>query len=259
MKRIMLTIAYDGSKYCGWQIQPNAITVQEVLNQHLSALLNEKIETMGASRTDTGVHALGNVAVFDSSTRIPGEKISYALNQRLPEDIRIQDSREVAADFHPRYTNSHKTYEYRILNRKFPLPTLRNLAYFTYVPLDVGQMQKAAAYLVGKHDFKAFCGSQAQVKTTVREITDLSVEKEGDMIVIRVTGTGFLYHMVRIIAGTLMEVGKGAVAPEDMKGILESCRRSEAGSTAPACGLTLMGITFENEYLAAQSAPARRV
>lgn len=245
MKRIMLTVAYDGSNYCGWQVQPNGITVQEVLNQHLSALLNEEIETMGASRTDAGVHALGNVAVFNTETRIPGDKISYALNQRLPEDIKIQDSREVDADFHPRYTNSHKTYEYKILNRKFPVPTLRHYAYFTYVPMDVEKMQKAAKYLVGEHDFKSFCGSGAQVKTTVREITDLSVTKEGEMITIRVTGTGFLYNMVRIIAGTLMEIGKGALEPEKMETILASCDRKEAGPTAPACGLTLIGIEFE--------------
>ena len=123
MKRIGLVVAYDGTNYCGWQTQPNGITVQGVLNETLSELLGEKIETIGASRTDAGVHAMGNVAVFDTNTRIPGEKISYALNQRLPEDIRIQLSEEVEPDFHPRYCDSEKTYEYRILNRKFPVPT----------------------------------------------------------------------------------------------------------------------------------------
>ena len=129
MKRVGLVVAYDGTNYSGWQIQPNGITIQGVLNDALTDLLGEKIEIMGASRTDAGVHALGNVAVFDTNTRIPGEKISYALNQRLPEDIRIQLSEEVEPDFHPRYCDSEKTYEYRILNRKFPVPTERLYSY----------------------------------------------------------------------------------------------------------------------------------
>ena len=137
MKRIGLVVAYDGTNYCGWQTQPNGITVQGVLNDTLSELLGEKIETIGASRTDAGVHAMGNVAVFDTNTRIPGEKISYALNQRLPEDIRIQLSEEVEPDFHPRYCDSEKTYEYRILNRKFPVPTERLYTYFYHYKLDV--------------------------------------------------------------------------------------------------------------------------
>ena len=146
MKRIGLVVAYDGTNYCGWQTQPNGITVQGVLNDTLSELLGEKIETIGASRTDAGVHAMGNVAVFDTDTRIPGEKISYALNQRLPEDIRIQLSEEVEPDFHPRYCDSEKTYEYRILNRTFRDPTRRLDTYFYHYPLDVEAMQQAATY-----------------------------------------------------------------------------------------------------------------
>ena len=164
MKRIGLVVAYDGTNYCGWQTQPNGITVQGVLNDTLSELLGEKIETIGASRTDAGVHALGNVAVFDTNTRIPGEKISYALNQRLPEDIRIQMSEEVEPDFHPRYCDSEKTYEYRILNRKFPVPTERLYSYFYHYKLDVDKMREATSYLIGRHDFASFCGSGAQVK-----------------------------------------------------------------------------------------------
>ena len=129
------------------------------LNDTLSNLLGEKIETIGASRTDAGVHALGNVAVFDTNTRIPGEKISYALNQRLPEDIRIQMSEEVEPDFHPRYCDSEKTYEYRILNRKFPVPTERLYSYFYHYKLDVDKMREATSYLIGRHDFASFCGS----------------------------------------------------------------------------------------------------
>ena len=246
MKRIGLVVAYDGTNYCGWQTQPNGITVQGVLNDTLSELLGEKIETIGASRTDAGVHALGNVAVFDTNTRIPGEKISYALNQRLPEDIRIQMSEEVELDFHPRYCDSEKTYEYRILNRTFRMPTRRLDTYFYHYPLDVEKMKKAASYLGGEHDFKSFCAIGAQVKTTVRTIYACDVEKEGDIITIRVTGNGFLYNMVRIIAGTLVQVGGGAIEPEAVKEILAKKDRSAAGPTAPAHGLTMMGIEFEN-------------
>lgn len=245
MKRVMLEIAYDGTNYCGWQVQPNGITVQEVINQKLSELLKEPIETIGASRTDAGVHALGNVAVFDTSARMPGEKISYALNQRLPEDIRIQMSKEVKPDFHPRYRNSRKTYEYRILNKKFPVPTKRLYSHFTYLPLDVEKMRKAGEYLLGEHDFKSFCGAGAQVKTTVRTIYDFQIKKEDDEICMRITGSGFLYNMVRILAGTLIEVGSGARKPEDMLEIIEAKDRKKAGATAPARGLTLIKIQYE--------------
>lgn len=144
LKRVKLVIGYDGTNYCGWQIQINGITVEEVINRELSRLLGEDIAVIGASRTDSGVHALGNVAVFDTYTRIPAEKISFALNQRLPEDITIQKSEEVPLDFHPRYCNSTKTYEYKILNRRFDIPVLRLYSHFVYMPLDVVQMRNAA-------------------------------------------------------------------------------------------------------------------
>ena len=244
MKRVGLVVAYDGTNYSGWQIQPNGITIQGVLNDTLSDLLGEKIEIMGASRTDAGVHALGNVAVFDTNTRIPGEKISYALNQRLPEDIRIQLSEEVEPDFHPRYCDSEKTYEYRIFNDEFPDPLCRLYTHFTYTKLDIDRMNAAAGNLIGEHDFKSFCSIHTQTETTVRTITDLSVKKEGSLITIRVTGTGFLYNMVRIIAGTLIEVGNGKYPPEHIKEILQHCDRSCAGPTAPARGLTLVEYEF---------------
>lgn len=244
MKRVKLTVAYDGTNYCGWQVQPNGITVQEVLNQCLSEFTGENIETIGASRTDAGVHALGNVAVFDTEMRMPGDKFSFALNQRLPEDIRIQKSEEVDADFHPRYVKSQKTYEYRILNCRFPIPTERFYSHFTYIPLDVDKMKEAASYLIGEHDFKSFCGTGAQVKTTVRTVKEIQIEKSGDRITIRITGEGFLYNMVRIIAGTLMDIGGGLYPPEKMKEILEAKDRKKAGPTAPARGLTLMKIQY---------------
>lgn len=242
-KRIKLVVAYDGTAYHGWQVQPNAVTIEGVLNEKLTELLGEKITVTGASRTDAGVHSLGNVAVFDTTTRIPADKISYALNQRLPEDIVVQESAEVAEDFHPRFCDSRKTYEYRILNRKFPIPTMRKDTYFYYRPLDVTAMQKAAEYLVGEHDFKSFCTVGAQVETTVRTIYALTVTREEDLIKIRVTGNGFLYNMVRILAGTLISVGIHEREPEDMERILAACDRTAAGPTAPACGLTMIGIS----------------
>ncbi|MCI8992112.1 MAG: tRNA pseudouridine(38-40) synthase TruA [Eubacterium sp.] len=244
MKRIKLTVAYDGTRYSGWQLQPNAETIESVLNRHLSGLLKEEITVTGASRTDAGVHSLGNVAVFDTNTRIPVEKISYAMNTRLPEDIVIQDSCEVEPDFHPRRTDSRKTYEYRILNRKFPLPDCRHNTYFVHRNLDVEKMSQAAEYLRGEHDFKSFCSVHAQVQSTVRTVYGICVEKENDIVTIRITGNGFLYNMVRIIAGTLLQVGIGCLRPEEIETILEKKDRRAAGPTAPAHGLTMIGIEY---------------
>lgn len=244
-KRIKLVVAYDGTNYCGWQVQPNGETIEGVLNRELSSLLGEEIKVTGASRTDSGVHSLGNVAVFDTDTRIPPEKISYALNIRLPEDIVVQDSCEVAPDFHPRHCNSRKTYEYRILNRRFAMPTRRLDTYFYHRSLDVERMQQAACYLKGTHDFKSFCSVNTVVEDTVRTIYTLQVIKDADdIITIRVQGSGFLYNMVRILAGTLIQVGIGAMEPEQMTEILEAKDRSASGPTAPAQGLTMMGIEF---------------
>ena len=245
MKRVKLVVAYDGTNYHGWQVQDNGITIEEVLNRTISELVQEDIKVIGASRTDAGVHACGNVAVFDTESRIPGDKFSFALNQRLPEDIRIQESCEVDADFHPRYADTVKTYEYNILNRRFELPSKRLYAAFCYYPMDIERMNQAAAYLVGEHDFKSFCSAGAQVQTTVRTIYTVNVAKDDDMVHIRITGNGFLYNMVRIIAGTLMQVGTGLMEPEQVKEILEARDRSKAGPTAVAKGLTLVEIRYE--------------
>ena len=278
MKRVMLTVAYDGTNYHGWQIQPNGETIEGVLNRCLSELLGEKIEVVGASRTDSGVHAMGNVAVFDTMSPIPADKISYALNRYLPEDIRIQKSEEVSQEFHPRHCASRKTYEYRIYCAPFPMPIKRLYSHYTYAELNINLMNQAAVYLVGEHDFKSFCSTEAQVESTVRQIDSIQIWQEGSEaneksaavsngtagscervntdyntgcidrigheIVIRVTGRGFLYNMVRIIAGTLMEAGRGHIEPQVMKRILEAKDRQTAGPTAPACGLTLVGIEY---------------
>ena len=246
-KRIRLRVAYDGTAYHGWQIQKNAVSVAGVLQEALQQLLQEEIELIGASRTDAGVHARGNVAIFDTNTRIPPEKIAYALNQRLPEDIVVQKSEEVAADFHPRYAKSWKTYEYRIFHSTFPDPILRKYMHFYYGKLNVAAMQKAAGYVIGEHDFASFCSAGAQVSSTVRTVSELTVEKEKNVITIRITGNGFLYNMVRIIAGTLLEIGSGKRPPEEMKRVIQGANRSLAGATAPAQGLHLIEIVYENE------------
>ena len=244
MKRVKIVVAYDGTNYHGWQIQPNEVSVEEIINNKLSELTGEEIKIIGASRTDAGVHAMGNVAVFDTESRIPGEKFSYALNQRLPEDIRVQSSEEVTQDFHPRYCDCCKTYRYQILNAEFPIPTQRLYSHFIYYDLDVKAMRQAAQYLVGEHNFKSFCSSKTSVEDTVRTIYDVKVISEDQMISIFVKGNGFLYNMVRIIAGTLIEVGLGRKQPEEIKEVLKQQDRQIAGPTAPAKGLTLMQIDY---------------
>lgn len=316
-RRILLQVAYDGTNYHGWQLQPNAATIEGELNRALCALTGEEIVVTGASRTDAGVHALGNVAVFDTTSRIPAEKFSYALNQRLPEDIVIQSSKQVADDFHPRHCDCRKTYEYDILNRTFPLPAYRNTAYFLYGTLNIEAMRRACQAFLGEHDFASFCAAGAQVQTTVRKIYSLEVEcrplteagtpvppasgeavnaadgKHGEqvqqaqsasgemlnaaagksdeqvqqaqpesgetaipaaggvnagsadqLLTIRVKGNGFLYNMVRIIAGTLVEVGRGHIKPEEVAGIIAAKDRAKAGPTAPARGLRLVEIEY---------------
>lgn len=243
--RVKMVVAYDGTNYCGWQIQPNGVTIEQKLNEALTDLLQEPIKVTGASRTDAGVHSLGNVCIFDTNTRMPAEKISYALNTRLPEDIVVQDSCQVPESFHPRFSKSRKTYEYRILNQKFRNPTRRLDTHFYYYDLDVEAMQRAAAYLVGEHDFKSFASTGGQAETSVRTIYSLDVEKRDSIITIRVKGNGFLYNMVRIIAGTLIKVGAGEILPEEIPAILEAKDRSAAGPTAPAKGLTMIGLEYE--------------
>lgn len=273
MKRIMLTVSYDGTNYCGWQIQPTGITVEEVLNREISALLGEDIHVLGVSRTDSGVHALANLCVFDTNSQIPAEKMCFAINQSLPSDIVIQSSCEVPLDFHPRKCDSIKTYEYVIYNAKVPNPTQKRHSHFFYQPLNIGKMREAAAYLVGEHDFKSFCSTHTDKEYTVRTLTDISIscEEEGEdvsakasqrgnselcssgrlapakIIKIRVSGTGFLYNMVRIIVGTLLRVGTGFWDPAYVQEILEAKDRGAAGPKAPACGLTLISIKLQRK------------
>lgn len=248
LRRILLVIAYDGTNYCGWQVQPNGVSIQSVLQAAIEDLVGEKIMLTGASRTDSGVHALGQVAVFDTHMTIPQERFAFALNQRLPGDIVIQDSIEVPLDFHPRYQKTSKTYEYRILNRRKALPCQRLYSYFVPQRIDLDAMRQAAAYICGTHDFKNFASTKTSVKDTVRTVYALDLIREGDMVILRITGDGFLYNMVRIIAGALLKVGFGQKPPQHIRDVLESEKRIIPGPTAPAHGLTLVEICYEEGF-----------
>ena len=245
MKRVRIVVAYDGTNYCGWQIQPNGITIEEVLNRVLCDLTGEEIRGIGASRTDSGVHALGNVAVFDTQSRIPPERMAYAMNQRLPEDIVVVRSEEVPLDWHPRYQpRIRKTYEYHIYHSQTPNPLRRRYSTFVSVPLDVEKMREGAAFLLGTHDFASFCSIHTNVEDTVRTVEELEITENGPEITLRIAGSGFLYNMVRIIAGTLIRVGRGFYTPERVREILEARERTEAGVTAPPEGLVLVEVCY---------------
>ncbi len=246
MKRVLVTISYDGTAYSGWQKQKNEgiRTVQGEFDKACARLFKSKVESIGASRTDAGVHALGQRAVIDVETTIPTDKIPLALNAFLPEDIVAVKAEDVEFDFNPRFRALRKTYEYRIYNQAFRNPVYRNYSEYIREMLDISLMRKASGYFNGEHDFKAFCASGNSSKTTVRTIYETEVKKEGDFIVIRITGNGFLYNMVRIMAGTLIYVGMGKLDPEKIQDIIASRDRSKAGKTAGAAGLTLVKIVY---------------
>lgn len=244
--RVLLTVAYDGTNYFGWQRQNNFVSVQQRLEEGLSALFKSRITVRGASRTDTGVHSLGQRAVFRVDTTIPVNKIPYAVNPFLPEDIRVTAAVEVDEEFHPQNSVYKKTYEYKLLNGDFPNPKLRNYTEFVRKPLDIEKMRQACGYFLGEHNFKAFCASGSSAKTTVRTVFELSVsEKQSDnTISIVVSGNGFLYNMVRIITGTLIYVGEGKILPEEIPCIIASQDRARAGKTVSPNGLTLMEVYY---------------
>ena len=317
MKNIKLVVAYDGTNYSGWQIQPNAVTIEQLLDKAINSLTGENIHVTGASRTDAGVHAMGNVAVFKTNSTIPGRRWAYAINRFLPDDIVVQASWEVEKNFHPRHCNTVKTYEYKILNTPFPFPKERNYSWHVSHDININNMKEAAQILIGEHDFKSFCCVRTQTESTVRHIYSIEIIKEniynknisekfsnkynndsikkngdnnkncldmkasdnmsglsdkifgknyscddklqnnnvsaanradnisnGSYITIRIKGNGFLYNMVRIIAGTLMQVGRGQLTPAAVQNMLLSKDRCSAGQTAPPQGLTLMGIDY---------------
>ncbi|MBR1737594.1 MAG: tRNA pseudouridine(38-40) synthase TruA [Firmicutes bacterium] len=246
--KYLIKIAYDGTNYCGWQKNEGVESVQGKVEEALSKLLKKDTEIRGASRTDAGVHAKGQIAVFEAETSIPAEKFPYALNQLLPSDIRIVGGERVDDDFHPQKRVEKKTYEYLINNNDFPDPRMRNFTAYERKKLDIKKMAEAAEKFIGTHDFKAFCASGSSAKTTVRTIYDLTISENNNIISIRVTGNGFLYNMVRIIAGTLIAVGQGKIKSGDTEDIINSKQRERAGKTADACGLTLLEIYYRNEY-----------
>ena len=250
MKRVKLIVAYDGTNYSGWQIQPNGITIEEILNRQISKLTGEDIRIIGASRTDSGVHALGNVAVFDTESRIPGDRFAYALNQKMPEDIVIVRSDEVQIDWHPRYQNEiSKTYEYHIYNAKVRNPLKNRYSTFVSFDLDVEKMRQGAKYILGEHDFASFCGNPKMKKSTVREIYSIDISLKGSYLNMTFHGSGFLQYMVRILSGTLLEVGFGKREADSMQELLEAKNRSLAGATAPAKGLSLLKVHYANQLL----------
>ena len=242
--RYMLRVAYDGTEYCGWQIQPGLRTVEGTLKSALNKLMGTDVPMIGASRTDAGVHAEGNVAVFDCETTIPSDKIKYALNNLLPEDIVVVESSAVEDNFHPRHCDCRKTYQYRILNTALPDPNRRRNTYFYRGRLDIDSMRRAAEYIVGTHDFVCFMASGSQVKDTVRTVYSLELERKDDIITMTIQGNGFLYNMVRIMAGTLYYVPIGKIKPDEIKNIILSKERDKAGKTAPPNGLFLSKVNY---------------
>lgn len=255
MRNIKLTIEYDGTNYHGWQSQDNALTIQDVVKKAIHTLTGEECVLTGASRTDGGVHALGQVANFLTNSKIPADKFSFALNTLLPDDIVIKKSEEVDMDFHSRFSSRGKKYKYLIYNSRKPSALLRNRAALVHLPLDVEAMKKSLTYFLGTHDFSAFRASGSDIKTSVRTITGISLNEISSMIAgdgengsklleLEISGDGFLYNMVRIIAGTLIYVGSGKLKSDDIPSIIESRDRSRAGKTAPAHGLYLVEVYY---------------
>lgn len=243
-KNIKLIIEFDGNRYAGWQIQKNAITVQETITRAIEELTKEEINLIGSSRTDAKVHARGFCASFFTSSTIPANKFKQAINNKLPEDIVILDSEHVADDFHARYSSKGKKYTYDILNREQPPALSRNYMYFYKKKLDINKMKEAINFFVGEQDFASFQNTGSNVKTTIRTIYDFTIDSSGDIISISITGNGFLYNMVRIIIGTLIQVGIGKIEPTDIPEIINSKNRKKAGPTAPPQGLCLKEVYY---------------
>ncbi|MCM8801519.1 MAG: tRNA pseudouridine(38-40) synthase TruA [Candidatus Omnitrophica bacterium] len=246
MRNLKLIIEYDGSNYCGWQKQRNnkKKSIQQVLEDTLQKILNEKIKIIGSGRTDAGVHALSQVANFKTNSKISLPKLKKALNALLPEDIVIKQIKRVPLDFHSRFDAKTKLYRYVILNRPYRSAFLRKRVYFYPYPLDINLMHKEAKVLLGRHDFKAFQAVDKKERSSIRTIKKLIIKKEKDLIIIDIEADGFLYNMVRNIVGTLIEIGRGRFSKGDLKKILLLGDRKKAGFTAPAMGLYLVKVKY---------------
>ena len=247
MRNIKLTIMYDGKDFNGWQKQPNKLNIQGTIEKVLSEMTGEEIELNASGRTDAGVHSFGQVANFKTNSQIPIEKFPIAINSKIKKSIVITNAEEVEERFHSRYNCKKKTYRYIIDNSEFPTPMYRYLEYHIPNKLNIEAMKKAAKYFEGEYDFKAFKSSGTSSKSSVRTIYKAEVKKtENNRIYIELTGNGFLYNMIRIISGTLVEVGLGKIKPEEIKNIIESKDRQKAGKPLPAHGLYLMNVNYNN-------------
>jgi tRNA pseudouridine38-40 synthase len=246
MRNFKLIVEYDGAAYCGWQRQKNGVSIQQLLDEAIALIVCEKVTLIGSGRTDAGVHAINQVANFKSSTVLPAEKIFRGVNSVLPQDIVVKSLNEVHVDFHAQRDVQSKIYVYRICNQRLRPVLGRNYFWFIRFPLDLEMMGKAAKYLIGTHDFSCFCATGSDVKDRIRTIIAIDVKSGADgLIEITVEARGFLKYMVRNIVGTLVEVARGKRNPQDMKEIIDSRNRDIAGVTAPACGLFLKEVKYE--------------
>lgn len=246
MRRIRLIIEYDGTNYVGWQTQPNGTAIQPLIERELKKVTGENVALHGSGRTDSGVHALAQVAHFDTDSLIPGEKFAYAINAGLNPDVRVIYSGDCPEDFHARFGAKKKHYRYSIFNSPHSSALFCDRALHIHGALDVGAMDRAAGMLEGEHDFAAFKSANSAVKSTVRTIYSSSVKKQGSMIYFDISGSGFMYNMVRILAGTLLEIGTGKRSCENVEQLINNRSRAEAGPTAPPCGLMLMRVQYED-------------
>lgn len=244
MRNIRLDICYEGTRYRGWQRLGNSDnTIQGKLEQALSRILGENIEVSASGRTDAGTHAKMQIVSFHCESRMPCEDILVALRRYLPEDIGVYSCRNVSSRFHARLNVKEKTYSYRIWNSEAPCVFDRRYVYIYPQTVDIERMQQAAEHFLGQHDFSAFCANPKMKKSTIRHISHFSIQKVGDEIIFSVTGNGFLHHMVRIMVGTLLEIGRGERAVESVPALFGGAR-ADAGEMVPACGLCLMEVVY---------------
>ena len=244
MPRVCVTVAYDGSEFHGWQYQPKYLTVQEVVEDGLAKILGEKVKVYASGRTDEGVHAIGQVFHFNHNSTIPAEKFPLAMRRVLPDTVSLMKAELVDDEFNARYTAKKKTYLYKMYFGNSPIPFERKYKLYLGRYIDVDKMREATKCLLGEHNFTAFCSTGSSATTRVRTIYDVSIEEVGNEVHFRITGSGFLYNMVRIIVGTLVDIGKGRKPIEQMELALTSMDRKKAGQTAIACGLYLEKVDY---------------
>lgn len=247
MRNLLLTLRYDGSKYHGWQVQQNAITVQQTLQDCIEHVLQKRESIIGCSRTDSGVHANMYCCNVKTESAIPCENLVYALNSTLPYDIAVTHCCEVPQEFHARYDCKSKQYIYKIYNAKIKDPFLHGYALHYKYPLDAEMLDKQAKDFIGTYDYSGFCSSNSSVKSTVRTVKNASVKRDGNIVTFTVEADGFLYNMVRIMVGTLLYISQGKIEQDTIKDIIESKNRTRAGITAPPCGLYLNKVNYGSE------------